>query len=107
MAGGGGVGDDDDDDGDDDDDDGDDGDDDDDDKDDDDDDLWNGILEFGIIEVGQRATHDLLGVGTVLAIFDSNQIAEGSGITIDETNQQRVGKVCIALYLHPDRKPDR
>ena len=50
------------------------------------------------LAVGGRAVHDLLGEGIVLAIFDSNQVAEGSGVEIDPTNQQRVGKVYPTFY---------
>ena len=46
-----------------------------------------------VVAVGQKAKHDLLGAGTVLANFDTKEVVDGCGVTIDEMHVQRAGKV--------------
>ena len=64
------------------------------------DDFDDDDLCFAVVAVGQKAKHDLLGAGTVLANFDTKEVVDGCGVTIDEMHVQRAGKESLTSR-HP------
>ena len=60
------------------------------------DDFEDDDLGFAVVAVGQEAKHDLLGAGTVLANFDTKEVVDGCGVTIDDFF---VDELCSAIPM--------